>query len=322
MKSVLSFLNKHLTAIFVVVILLVVGLLAVFASPNDDGTRTFDGQGPTYTEAQRQAACEVKNQIDTEVQALSGIDVPQDSTSDCAPTDLPQMGSLTYYKVAMATPAEFVNSVNGRGFNEGYGLQCVAAFKQFMFSLSGKYFAASGGGAKGYATQQAQIEPLGFKWYSGAAGLQDGDWGIWTNGQYGHVAMYYQGKWFGQNQYAANPNTGNAFNLASISTNGLAGYYRPNIYVKSNPVLNPTPQPATGGNTGSTSNTGSSTGIAVSNTYTVRRGDTLGNIILKAGWYSGTNGLYGDNGYAQKVADFNGISPRGLIYPNTVIKRP
>lgn len=319
MKSVLSFLYGHLTAIFVVVILFVVAGLAIFATPNEDGTRTFDGKGPTYTEAQQQAACEVRNQVDTEAKALSGIDVPQDSTSGCDPTDLPQMGSLTYYKVGMATPAEFVNSVNGRGFNEGYGLQCVAAFKQFMFSLSGKYVAAAGGGAKGYATQQAQIEPLGFKWYAGTAGLQDGDWGIWTNGQYGHVAMRYQGQWFSQNQYAANPNAGNAFNLANVSNNGLAGYYRPNIYVKSTPAPNPAPTPSP--SPSPTPGTGGNTGASIPNSYVARKGDTLGSIALKNGWYTSTNGLYGNSGYTQRLAEENGILWRGLIYPNQVIKR-
>lgn len=287
--------------------LLIVGILVGFSSWDDNGRKTFGG------EISESTICEGLKKLDLAGQALSGVDVPQDSTSDCEPTDLAQMGSLVYYSVPMATPAEFVNSVNGKGFNEGYGLQCVAAFKEFTFSLSGKYVAASGGGAKGYATQQSQIEPLGFKWYSGTSGLQDGDWAIWTNGQYGHVAMKYGNQWFSQNQYASNPNAGNAFNLANISTNGIAGYYRPNIYVKTDPTPTPDPDPGTGGNQGNTGNPG--------NAYTVRRGDTLGGISLNQGWYIGTNGLYGDAGYAQQLADFNGIQNRGLIFPNQVIRK-
>ena len=310
MKAVTSFINKHLTAIIIVAVLLVVGLLGAFATQNEDGTRTYDGNAPTYSDAIEQAYCETRASNDRAIAALSGIDVPQDATSGCEPTDLPQMGSLTYYKVDVSTPAAFVNAVNGRGFNEGYGYQCVAGFKEFMYSLSGKYVAAAGGGAKGYASQQAQIEPLGFKWHSGTAGLQNGDWAIWTNGQYGHVAMYYNGQWFGQNQYAANPNTGNAFNLANISTNGIAGYYRPNIYIKTDPTPTPTPDPGTGGDAGE-----------VTGAYTVQQGDTLGGIALKNGWYSGTNGLYGDAGYAQRLADENGITWRGLIFPGQRINR-
>lgn len=304
MKRFLTFLSDHLTAIFVAVILITVGALAFFASPNEDGTRTFDGNSPTYTDAQKQALCETKAAIDQEVQALSGINVPQDATSGCEPSDLPQMGSLVYYQVGMATPTAFKNSVIGKGFNEGYGYQCVAGFKEFMYSLSGKYVAAAGGGAKGYATQQAQIEPLGFKWHSGTAGLQDGDWAIWTNGQYGHVAMKYGDKWFGQNQYAADPNVGNAFNLANISTNGIAGYYRPNIYINVDPPkpVNPT-TPET------------------SNSYNVKKGDTLGGISLSQGWWPSVTGLYGDSGYAQSLAEYNDIQWRGLIYPGQEIKR-
>lgn len=315
MKSVVKYLNEQLTWLIVFAILAVVTLLAVFATPNEDGTRTFDGGAPTYSEAQELAYCEAKESNDRAIAALSGIDVPQDAQSGCEPTELAQMGALVYYKVDVSTPQAFVNAVNGKGFNEGYGLQCVAGFKEFMYSLSGKYVATSNGGASGYAKQQSQIEPLGFKWHAGTAGLQNGDWGIWTNGQYGHVAMYYNGQWFGQNQYAANPNAGNAFNLAKISTNGLAGYYRPNIYQKQTPA--PTPEPGTGENTGSAGNTGSS----AASTYTVKRGDTLGGISLGLGWWKTPNGLYGDNGYAQRLAELNGIQNRGVIYPNQVIKR-
>ncbi|MGV9002358.1 MAG: LysM peptidoglycan-binding domain-containing protein [Candidatus Saccharimonadaceae bacterium] len=312
MKNFLKFIGKNLVAFIVIITLIIVALFAGFAGKNSDGTRTFNGDSPKYTAVQEQNYCEGVKSNDKAIAALSGIDVPQDATSGCNPTDLGQYGSLAYYQVGMASPSEFYNSVNGKGFNEGYGYQCVAAFKEFQYSLSGKYIAAAGGGAKGYATQQTQIEPLGFKWFSGTSGIKDGDWAIWTNGQYGHVAMYYQGKFFSQNQYAADPNVGNPFNLASVSMNGIAGFYRPNIYKDAAPV-----DPGTPTNPGNPS----VTPPATSSSYTTRKGDTLGGISLGQGWWVGTNGLYGDSGYAQRLADFNGISPRGLIYPNQVIKR-
>ena len=48
--------------------------------------------------------------------------------------------------------------------------------------------------------------------------------------------------------------------------------------------------------------------------YVVRRGDTLGHIALRNGWH-GTNGLFGNSGYTQRLAERNGIANRGLIYP-------
>lgn len=55
--------------------------------------------------------------------------------------------------------------------------------------------------------------------------------------------------------------------------------------------------------------------------YTVKKGDTLGSIALKMGWYINANGLFGDNGYTQKLADKNAIVNRGLIYPGQVIRK-
>lgn len=312
MKEFLRFLHKKLTTVIVVSVVMITGLLAAFATTNDDGTRTYDGKAPKYTEAQEKAYCDVKKSNDEAIVALSGIDVPQDITSGCDPTDKPQMGSLTYYDVDESTPDSFYNAVNGKGFNEGYGYQCVAGFKEFMYALSGKYIATSNGGASGYASQQSQIEPLGFEWHSGASGLQNGDWAIWTNGQYGHVSMYYNGKWFGQNQYAANPNTGNVFNVASISTSGIAGYYRPNIYKTLTPPVVEVPKNDTPKDNGI---------VSVLDTYTTVYGDTLGAIAFKNGWYNTTDGMYGDSGYTQRLAQLNSIPWRGLIYPGQVIKR-
>lgn len=146
---------------------------------------------------------------------------------------LAELGALPYYKVDVSTPQKAYQNLIGKGFDEGWGWQCVAGFKEFMFSLCGRYVAA-GGAASGYAYEPAcsNVCKLGFTWHEGAQGLQDGDWGIWVSGAYGHVAMYYRGKWLGQNQGAADGGIGNAFNLMSLPMDGFAGYFRPNIYSK------------------------------------------------------------------------------------------
>ena len=54
--------------------------------------------------------------------------------------------------------------------------------------------------------------------------------------------------------------------------------------------------------------------------YTVRKGDTLGAIARRLGWYTG-NKMFGDDGYAQSLAEYNNIVNRGLIYPGQVIRR-
>lgn len=172
---------------------------------------------------------------------LSSINTQHDSAGVEAGTtltkkkvsELAEMGAIPYYKVDVSTPAKAERNLIGKSFDEGFGKQCVAGFKEFMFSLCGRYVAA-GGAASGYASDPARsaVCKLGFTWHEGSAGLQDGDWGIWKNGLYGHVAMYYQGKWLGQNQGATDGNAGNAFNLMALPMQGFAGYFRPNIYSK------------------------------------------------------------------------------------------
>lgn len=318
MKNLLSnvrhFINKRLSVIVVVSVVVLCAAFMIIGTRNADGSITLDGSSAKYTKAQEDALCDLSDKIDSAISELTGTNIVQDSGNGCAPTDIPQLGASVYYGVDVSTPAAFVNAVNGRGFNEGYGMQCVAGFKEFMYALSGKYVATSTGGASGYANQQSQIQPLGFTWHSGTAGMQDGDWAIFNTGIYGHVAMYYQGKWFGQNQGAANASVGSAFNLLSFGSNGVVGYYRPNIYQKA-----ATSVPATSNST-STKSSGSQP-ATISSSYTVQDGDTLGGISLGQGWWPSVAGLYGDSGYTQRLANGNGISNRGLIYPNQVIRR-
>lgn len=233
-KNIAAFLANHLIVVCLVFIFAVIVLFAVFGKKAPDGSITFDGNKAQYSETQKKALCKVKEQGDRAVASMLGFDAPQDKGSGCEPTDkeLAQMGSGVYYKTDLSSPAAFVNAMNGRGFNEGYGLQCVAGFKQFMFSLSGRVVATRTGGASGYANQVSEIQALGFTWHGGQAGMKDGDWAIFGGGTYGHVAMYYQGKFFGQNQGSGNIYVGNAFNLMDLGgyRNSIIGYYRPNIW--------------------------------------------------------------------------------------------
>lgn len=238
MKKVTSnlknFITNRIDVLIVASVIIISSVFLIIGKPSEDGSITLDGSKAKYSKSTEKALCELAKKRETAIAGIMGLDVPQDSGSGCEAPDkeLAQMGSGVYYKTDLSSPAAFVNAMNGRGFNEGYGLQCVAGFKQFMFSLSGRVVATRTGGASGYANQVGEIQALGFTWHSGQAGMKDGDWAIFGGGTYGHVAMYYQGKFFGQNQGSGNIYVGNAFNLMDLGgyRNSIIGYYRPNIW--------------------------------------------------------------------------------------------
>lgn len=222
---------------------------------------------------------ESKTDIDgiaTDITSLIGAYTQHDKTGDTSL--IAEKGASCYYKVDVSTPDAFVKAVNGKGFNEGWGYQCVAGFKEFQYSLAGTYVNA-GGCAKNYAYSHSGLESIGFKWHGGTTGLQNGDWCIWTTGEFGHVAMYYNGMFFGQNQGGSSVAKGTPFNLMKLSLNGCAGFYRPDIYVKPNPPVPPKPPKK-----------------QVS--YTYKQGDTFGQVILDLGLNT-SHGLWGADGDVQ-----------------------
>lgn len=140
----------------------------------------------------------------------------------------------------MLTATQFYNKYIGKGYDiDGVaGKQCVDLWKIFCQEYFGSWKAAGGTGATaGYACQywithrtQSWITDH-FKVISGSSNLQDGDWCFWAYGSkdcpYSHVAMYYQGKFFGMNQGSKNAN------LVSISKSGMLGHFRPKCYITS-----------------------------------------------------------------------------------------
>lgn len=210
-----------------------------------------------------------------------------------------------------STPQAFKNATYGLCVyaSNRYGAQCVSLARSFWFSYAGRDVSTCGTGmAKGMMNCYEQNAGDDFEvyWKEDAYKIQAGDWLVFDGGQYGHVGMamgpVVNGyvALLGENQGGKPCDGGGAAtNIINISIKNLIGYYRPKAYI----VPEPTPEPE-----------------PTEDSYVVVKGDTLGAIARKLGWYDG-NKLFGDDGYAQQLADFNGIANRGLIYPGQVVKR-
>ena len=207
------------------------------------------------------------------------------------------------------TPEIFSDSTLGLCIyaSNRFGAQCVSLARSFWISYSGRDVSTCGTGmAKGMMNCYEENAGDDFFVYWGSNGIQDGDWIVSDGGQYGHVCMalgHVVGGYvacLGENQGGKQCEKGGAAtNIINFNVKNVIGYYRPKAYVIPEPTPEPTPS---------------------SDTYTVKKGDTLGDIARNLGWYTGDK-LFGDNGYTQKLAESNGILNRGLIYPEQIIKR-
>ena len=110
------------------------------------------------------------------------------------------------------TPADFVNEYNGVGidYDGAYGIQCVDSFRVFCDWLEIPSLPTPTGWASGFWT--GTKNQAWYKYFDEVAvkDLQDGDIVIWPYGckshPSSHIAMYYKGYEFGQNQgYAHAP---------------------------------------------------------------------------------------------------------------------
>lgn len=144
----------------------------------------------------------------------------------------------------MPTPHEFYLKVIGKGFDEGYGNQCVAGFKEFCKSVIGLNFYGKsicyGGNPSGYAYRiWYNFDELGLgKYFDKVPSNQmtDGDWAIWKYNapqcRYSHIAMFRKdngngtGIFLGQNQAPRET----YFTQVNISYSGILGALRPKIY--------------------------------------------------------------------------------------------
>ena len=115
-----------------------------------------------------------------------------------------------------------------------YGVQCVDGFKVWLKAYNIPVVSTPNGWADGYWLSRYA---LGFEKYfdfvTNPSMYRNGDWVIWKQGSgshpSSHIAMYYNGKEFGQRQGC---NASRAFCLANTTFNDSTGALRPKIYYK------------------------------------------------------------------------------------------
>lgn len=220
--------------------------------------------------------------------------------------------------VNVSSPAAFKDSVFGKCINTdgAFGGQCWDLADAFWQVYAGKRATTCGtGAAKGMAENACAEKNAGsefviiYDWNS----LQAGDWLVFTTGQYGHIGMA-QGKpngnyivLLGQNQGGSScDGGGSAANLINISNRDFALAFRPKAYIEEKPEPKPEPEPET----------------PVATSYEVKKGDTIGGVARRLEWWTAKDGLFGDDGYAEKIAKKSGIKNRGLIYPGDILVKP
>lgn len=113
--------------------------------------------------------------------------------------------------------------------------QCVDLFKAFTKeNYNTPDYTTGNGWASGLWIYRKEKPYYKYFIDANTKNLQNGDWCIWGKCKAcpdSHVAMYYNGKFFGQNQMGKKEAT-----LCNISKDGIIGVLRPKMYVKGEKV--------------------------------------------------------------------------------------
>lgn len=104
------------------------------------------------------------------------------------------------------TPQSFYDQYNGQriDFDGSYGVQCVDGFKVFCSWIGAPVRTTGNGYADGYWYNRNTNGYSKYFYFVSRNDLRNGDWVFWARGSgshpHSHVAMYYNGKEFGENQ--------------------------------------------------------------------------------------------------------------------------
>lgn len=285
--------SDNLAWLIVVGVGLLCAIFIIFGAKSENGFITLDGKDAVITEA-------TKEWIEDANDALARVmnsDKPTDEQT------IEENDSEATGQGFTVTIQDILNRRLSDGHNDGgKGWQC-SRYTGYLATGKWSYSTAHPdyGPVNGKDVAAWLVKNYGFKYIDkpveGAIG--SGGW----NTTYGHTALFLYST--GANTAMVQDANWKPLTVATHNMNisgwvwVVPGDYTP----QPSPEPSPSPSPA----------------VDVSE-YVVKRGDTLGAIISRLGWCSGCK-LFGDDGYAQKVAEYNGIPNRGLIYPGQVIKK-
>lgn len=290
MKKVSNFIINNLHWVVVLFVALLCTTFLLVGTKSEDGFITLDGKDATITDT-------TKKWIEDANEALNRI------MNEDAPTDEATIKEFENGIDGVGLGGQTINTVIGRrlpdGDNDnGKGWQC-SKYTAYLATGRREYSKAHPdyGPVNGKDVAAWLVKNYGWK-YSDPVEGAIGSGGF--NTQYGHTAMYLYST--GSNTAMVNDANWTPLKVSTHNMN-ISGWVWvvPGDYT---PEPKPTPTPAP----------------VSQDSYTVVRGDTLGEIARKMGWYTGPK-MFGDDGYAQALADYNNIKNRGLIYPGQVIKR-
>lgn len=299
MKKIKNFIINNLHFLIVALVAVICAVFIMNGNKAENGSITLDGQDAKideYTEKFIEDANDALYRIMNE-------DAPTDQeTIEANDKEATGQGAYTTLDQVKARRKPDGDNDGGRGWQCSKYTAYLATGKKDYSSKNPDYGPVNGKDVAAYL-----VKYYGWQYTDKPVEGAIGSGGF--NTTYGHTAMYL----YSTGTNTAMVNDANYTPLA-VSTHNMnisgwvwvvPGDYKPTP--EPTPTPTPTPEP-------------SPTPVS-SNTYTVRKGDTLGGIAIKMGWCNGCK-LFGDDGYAQKIAEKNGIKNRGLIYPNQVIVKP
>lgn len=293
MKAIEKFFKRNLHWFIVLGVAALCAIFIICGHWSENGKyRTLDGSDAQIPEA----TVKFNEDMQAIMKRITEQDAPTDEeTVKLYEQDEVGLGFHTTIDQIIARRLPDGDNDNGRGWQCSKYTAYLATGKREYSSAHPDY-----GPVNGKDVAAWLVKNYGFKYIDNpvAGAIGSG----YFNTQYGHTAMYLYST--GTNTAMVNDANWTPLTVSTHNMN-ISGWkwVVPGDY---NPQPAPTPTP---------------TPTPVSyDTYTVQRGDTLGGIAIKMGWFTGGK-LYGDDGYAQALAAENNIAWRGLIYPGQVIKR-